>query len=391
MLLREYAGGPDERPQIAGYVDRALALAPDLGEAHASRAVLNQERGDFATAEREFQRAIELAPSYASGFQWYGELLSYQLHDQVRAEQMMRRAVALDPLSPIVQDQLISPLIAVNRFDDARAELAKLQREHPDFSGSHFTEAFLGLAQGDLVATLRGMRELARLDPAALQRSRVACSFMSRFGALEQAIRCLDDIARRAPDLAEGIQDERAGIIVERDGPAAALEELQRAKTPSPGTKAYVLLGLGRNDEALALLRSIAPQIFAEPPPVLYPGDVPKYALVAVALLRTGATNQGRALLQQVVAVFAAHPENRSGWELAWWDVIAFTLLGESDKSIAALQEGVAAGTVLDIATLDHDPLLKDLRADPRYETTVAPARARAAAQVKAAHDAGLL
>jgi len=99
-----------------------------------------------------------------------------------------------------------------------------------------------------------------------------------------------------------------------------------------------VLLGLGRNDEALALLRSIAPQIFAEPPPVLYPGDVPKYALVAVALLRTGATNQGRALLQQVVAVFAAHPENRSGWELAWWDVIAFTLLGESDKSIAALQ-----------------------------------------------------
>src|SRR5262249_25117770 len=163
-------------------------------------------------------------------------------------------AVALDPLSPIVQDQLISPLIAVNRFDDARAELAKLQREHPDFSESRFTEANLALAQGDLVALLRSMQELVRLDPAALQRSRFTCSFIVRFGALEQGIRCLDDLARRAPDMTEELHADRAGIIVDRDGPAAALEELQRAKAPSPGTNAYLLLCLGRNDEALATL-----------------------------------------------------------------------------------------------------------------------------------------
>ncbi len=66
-------------------------------------------------------------------------------------------------------------------------------------------------------------------------------------------------------------------------------------------------------------------------------------------------------------------------------------LLGDKDKAIAALGEGVAAGTVLDIEELDMGALLKGLRADPRYEKTVAPARKRAAAQVAAAQAAGLL
>ena len=392
MLLDEYAGGDGGNSALmAGYVDRALALAPDLGEAHASRAALAQSQGDFAAAEREFQRAIELAPSYATGFQWYGELLVYELHDYARSEQMMRRAVALDPLSPIVQDQLVAPLIAANRLADARAELAKLQREHPDFAASHLTQARLGLAQGDLVATLRAMQELVQLDPAALQTSRNKCYHLERFGALEPALRCFDDIARRAPDLEDGIHENRAEVISLQNGPEPALAELARAKTPHPGMKAFLLLCLDRNDEALALLRSLTPPLFADPPPDLYPGQIGPALLSSTALIRTGAVERGHALLQKVVAVVAAHPGNPSAWENAWWEVIAYALLGDNDKAIAALQSGVAAGTVLDIADLDRVPLLKDLRADPRYEKTIAPARTRAAAQIKAALDAGLL
>jgi len=40
---------------------------------------------------------------------------------------------------------------------------------------------------------------------------------------------------------------------------------------------------------------------------------------------------------------------------------------------------------------LDRGPLYAELRADPRYEGTIAPARARAAAQVQLARKAGLL
>ena len=167
---------------------------------------------------------------------------------------------------------------------------------------------------------------------------------------------------------------------------------MQGGNAPPPeALKAYLLLCLDRNVEAIAILRSTDPQIFAEPPPMLYPGRVGQNALVGLALLRTGAADHGRTLLQQIVKLLADRPGNRSIWYMAWWDVVAYSDLGDKDKAIAALRDGIAAGTVLDIAVLDRHPLLRDLRADPRYESTVAPARARAAAQVAAAVEAGLL
>ena len=93
-------------------------------------------------------------------------------------------------------------------------------------------------------------------------------------------------------------------------------------------------------------------------------------------------------MLSQAVKVYADHPA--IGPE-GWWDVIGYALLDERDQAIAALERGVAEGRFLDLGNLDDDPLMADLRADPRYEKIVAPARARAAAQVKAAQDAGLL
>ena len=45
----------------------------------------------------------------------------------------------------------------------------------------------------------------------------------------------------------------------------------------------------------------------------------------------------------------------------------------------------------LGLPELDSDPLLAQLRADPRYGQILAPARIRAAAQVSAARAAGLL
>src|SRR5579884_2301763 len=80
----------------------ALQLDDSLGEAHASLGLLaqNQDR-DWAAAEREYSRAIQLNPNYATAHQWHAEFLTLSRNfDQAAAE--MKLASELDPLSLVI-------------------------------------------------------------------------------------------------------------------------------------------------------------------------------------------------------------------------------------------------------------------------------------------------
>ena len=55
---------------------RALAIDEKLPEAHTALALIVQNYDwDWATSEKEFRRAIELNPNYATAHQWYGQFL----------------------------------------------------------------------------------------------------------------------------------------------------------------------------------------------------------------------------------------------------------------------------------------------------------------------------
>ena len=74
----------------------------ETAEAHASLGwALMHYDWDFLAAEREFQRAIDLDPCYASSHQWYAHCLAYTSRwDQCLQE--ASRALELDPLSLII-------------------------------------------------------------------------------------------------------------------------------------------------------------------------------------------------------------------------------------------------------------------------------------------------
>ena len=72
------AGLPQQEAHRRGKeaATKALSLDPQLGEAHAALAgVLLYDDWDFAGAEREYKRAIELSPSYAEAHHQYSHLL----------------------------------------------------------------------------------------------------------------------------------------------------------------------------------------------------------------------------------------------------------------------------------------------------------------------------
>lgn len=103
MMSTWYSGPQNElMPKARAAALRALELDESLAEAHASLALIKENYDyDWPGAEKEFRRAIQLNPEYATAHQWYAESLSWQgRFEEAFAESEMARQ--LDPLSLII-------------------------------------------------------------------------------------------------------------------------------------------------------------------------------------------------------------------------------------------------------------------------------------------------
>lgn len=116
---------------------KALEIDPTLGEAYATLADVKESFDwDFAGSERDYRRAIALAPNYATAHQWYGELLrKLGRADEAVAEQ--RRAQELDPLSRVINSSLGQTLYLARRYDEAIAQLRKVIEMDADFAAPY--------------------------------------------------------------------------------------------------------------------------------------------------------------------------------------------------------------------------------------------------------------
>ena len=116
---------------------RALELDERLAEAHAALAVLVQWYDwDWETAEREFRRAIELDPNYATGHHWYGEHLALRGRFE-EAFVQMDRARDLDPLSLIIATDYGVFLYFSRQHDRAIQQLRSVLEREPEFSRAY--------------------------------------------------------------------------------------------------------------------------------------------------------------------------------------------------------------------------------------------------------------
>jgi adenylate cyclase len=91
---------------------------------------------DWAKAEREFRRAIDLNTNYASGHHWYAEFLSLVgRHDEAIVES--ERARELDPLSNITNTWVGSRYFFARRYDRAIAQYRNSVEMDPGFVPAH--------------------------------------------------------------------------------------------------------------------------------------------------------------------------------------------------------------------------------------------------------------
>ncbi|HVS82218.1 MAG TPA: serine/threonine-protein kinase [Pyrinomonadaceae bacterium] len=155
-------------PRAKAAAMRALELDETLAEAHTSLArVLAVYDWDWAGAEKEFKRAIELNPRYAVAHQWYGGYLEIMGRpDESIAER--KRAQEFDPLSLMSNFELGMGFYFARNYDQAIEEFQKTLELDPNFPLVHahlpaayeqkgmYDEAIAGFQKG---ITLRGGTE----------------------------------------------------------------------------------------------------------------------------------------------------------------------------------------------------------------------------------------
>ncbi len=152
-LLGEYGNIPRKQlfPKSKEAIENALAIDDQLAEVHTSFAsLLMLNYWDWAGAEREFKRALELNPNYATTHHWYSQwLLNMGRLDE--AVKMIYHAAELDPVSQaIIKDKGI--ILYYNRSYDEAIELGLTTLElDPEYASAHrlMSLAYQGLGRYD--------------------------------------------------------------------------------------------------------------------------------------------------------------------------------------------------------------------------------------------------
>lgn len=125
-------------PKAKAYANEAIRLDDALPEAYAARAMATSCWDfDWSAAERDFQRALALDPSYALAHHWYAETwIDVGKGDRAVAE--MKKARELDPVSLPINGTLGRVFRDAHRYDEALQQCQRTLDLDPHFAMGHW-------------------------------------------------------------------------------------------------------------------------------------------------------------------------------------------------------------------------------------------------------------
>ena len=215
----------DAFPKAKAAATRALALDDNLSEAHTSLAfILDLYDWGWASAEKEYKRALALNPGYATAHHWYAwHLIVMGRTGEGIAE--LKKAESLDPLSLIISADLADALCIAHRYDESVQQSQKTIEMDPHFAVAHYQ---LGQALEQKHRHDEAIREFRR----AIELSGGNTTFESNLANAYAA---------------SGRKEEAMKIVKE-------LEGRQSQSSATDASIALIYVGLGDNDQAMIWL-----------------------------------------------------------------------------------------------------------------------------------------
>ncbi len=185
-------------PKAKAAAIKALELDSALGEAHNSLAFcLDGFDWDLDSAGKEFLRATELNPGYATAHHWYAwHLALLHRYDEALAE--MRKAESLDPLSLIINADLAELLALAHSYDESIQQSRKTIEMDPNFglAHNHLGQAYLQKHMNDeAVAELQKAVQLSGGSPTCI--ANLARAYVAS-GRRSEAENLLSDLKKRS-------------------------------------------------------------------------------------------------------------------------------------------------------------------------------------------------
>ncbi len=137
-VVSDYSPVPEQEaaPKAQAAARKALAIDDSSAEAHTALAASYWSLLEFASAEPEFKRALELNPNFANAHHWYGLFLSWDgRHSEGISH--LRRAVELDPLNLQYNSNLGQGLGNARQYDASVNQLKKTLEMDPNYAQAH--------------------------------------------------------------------------------------------------------------------------------------------------------------------------------------------------------------------------------------------------------------
>jgi TolB-like protein/DNA-binding winged helix-turn-helix (wHTH) protein len=196
-------GGLQVQPELSReYALKAVALDPNLAEAHISLGLSHMNECRFAEAEKSLKQGIQLSPGYVTGHQFYAIcLLATGRVDKALDES--DRALQLDPFSWPVNNMRGYILTSLRRYDQAIEQFGVVLQINPGSATAHEAIARIHWLEGRYPEALAAERRVAQVSgsevltrglaevEAAYARSGFRAALLKNVGVKERASRSI--------------------------------------------------------------------------------------------------------------------------------------------------------------------------------------------------------
>ncbi|MEQ1606510.1 MAG: tetratricopeptide repeat protein [Pyrinomonadaceae bacterium] len=179
------------------YVHSALALDPDLAEAHAANGLLLNNEFRYGPAETSFQRSISLNPQYSLGREWYAALLIGNGRFDEGIEQMLL-SEQLDPMSLRTKILVIWYYYQTRQYEKAIAKANEVLAIDPNYPQGYLQRGNVLSFMGRHDDALDDLARATEMMPSAALVEYHLCFAYQRAGRLEDTRNLADSIEARS-------------------------------------------------------------------------------------------------------------------------------------------------------------------------------------------------